>query len=107
MDSDPLGRAITSGELLRAPAIHARPGTSLLPKIPPDSLWPATAYEPARRSPRAQRWRCRVHSQPAGVPARCARELFGSTQELAWSALARSGDLVSHGLPRQIGRAHV
>src|ERR1019366_8933895 len=92
---------VISVHFLRAPAIHARPGTNLLPKIPRDSLGPATAYEPARRYPRARRLRCHVHSPRPDAPARYAGALSRSTQELAGSALARSGDLASHGLPRR------
>jgi hypothetical protein len=57
MDSDPLRRAFTCGDLLHAPAIPARHGTSLLPAIPADSLWLATAHEPAPQCPRDRRSR--------------------------------------------------
>src|ERR1017187_7719819 len=90
--------AFTSGGQPGGPAVSERRGTSLRSVIPPDSLWLATAYEPAPRSPCAQRSPCRVHSQRHGSPARHAGKPVGSVPELAGSALARFHDLASHGL---------
>ena len=100
MDSDSVGRAFTSGELSRGPAILVRHGTSLPPVIPPDRLYLATAYRPVSRYPRAQRSRCRVHSRHSDAPARSAQKPLASVPELAGRVLARFGDLVSHGLPQ-------
>lgn len=76
-DSDSVGRAFTSGELRRGPAILVRYGTSLPPVIRPGLLYLATAYRPVSRYPRAQRSRCRVHSRHSDGPARSAQKPLG------------------------------
>ena len=82
MDSDSVGRAFTSGELRRGPAILVRHGTSLPPVIRPDRLYLATACRPVSRYPRAQRSRCRVHSRHSDAPARSVKSLLGVFQSL-------------------------
>ncbi len=91
---------LTSGDFRCGTATPPRLGTSLFPVTPPDSLWLARAHKPALRSPGGQRSQCHVPSRQPRAPVRHACKPAGSAQALAWSALARLGDLVSHRPPQ-------